>query len=126
TVRSTNLAFSGFGLVPISMIAHENLIRSAVHIDSMGIGQPRRRTLDKPQRLLVLLERSRIDADSVDMLCRDKQFVILNIQKDTCAGAGNHTSELSSGTNIAATVERVYVQSSGLAADRIHFPMLHR
>src|SRR5438128_3984461 len=77
TVGSPNLAFSSFGLVPISMIAHENLVRFAVHIDSMGIGQPCRRTLDMAQRFLVLLERSRIDADSVDVLCRDKQFVML-------------------------------------------------
>src|SRR5262249_19458749 len=82
-VGPTDLAFSGLGFVPISMIAHENFIRCAVHKDAMGIGQPRVRTLYIPQRVLVLLERSRIDIDPIDMLGRDEQFVILNIQKNT-------------------------------------------
>src|SRR5262245_49175735 len=103
-VGPPNLAFSGLGLVPISMVAHENFIRCAVHIDSVGIGQPRGRALYISERLLVLLKSSRIDIDSVDMLSRDEQFVILNIQKNTCAGARDHTFKLSSGTHIASSV----------------------
>src|SRR5436309_12281805 len=89
TVRPSNLPFSGLGLAPVPVIADENLICCADNVNSVRITQPGRRPLNEPQRLLILLERSVIDADPLHVFRRDEQFIVLHIQKNSSAGTGH-------------------------------------
>src|SRR5215813_13691756 len=71
TVRPPDFAFTRLRLTPITVIAHEDLVRFAVDINSVRISKTRVRTLDETQRFLILAKRSWINADPVDVFCRD-------------------------------------------------------
>src|SRR5262245_7000126 len=100
-VRPPNFAFTRLRLTPIAVITHENFVRFAVDINSVRISKPRVRALDEPQGFLIFAERSRVDADPVDVFRRDQQFVILEIQKDAGAGPRHRSLELSRRADIA-------------------------
>src|SRR5215475_7667585 len=51
-VASPNLAFTGLDLVPVAVIAHENLVRLAVDVNSVRISKSRGRSLDEPHGFL--------------------------------------------------------------------------